>query len=597
VDDNANMCGDIRIGLSTGDFGGAGGWANVPYYYQGENNSTANDIWIRQQYDPVVYGSVYGPLILIHEIGHAIGLAHTHDNGYLSSAEENTNIYSVMSYIGWGNFNNDNWTDFGYEAGDWFPAYQPMINDIAAIQHLYGMRPDGNLGPTTYTFEGPIYTTIYDTQGNDTIDLSSYSIDSILDLRPGSVSYIGTNEIELEVPYGNRSWEYNFEDSGFPLAIEGGTIIENAVLGSGNDIIFCNSANNNITCGFGNDDTYYIGFNDIVYGGNGYDNFFIDSFNFGLIDGGFGTSVTDGEGDSLYFFGIYANQTIDLRSFTDFQITGIEDININDGKATILQISEQALRDLEGSYFRDIDGDGIDEVVHYIYTYDDASIDEIQINEEGWTLVTGLIVDDDNVYEGYDYYKSSDGTIWFAVNSGTSVVEISPMGAKNLNTYSYDGSTATAGYNKDVGDEDNSDYSQPNQPRVINDDYVEHRPGPCGCKMCKTASELDGEEFPIADLDQYEDSLIFPEMTNFDSEIYTELDASELPNLLIEASLEAEDILSLAHLPDSPVSKSSSIINSNNNSFIEQYEILINYEEIIHLELLEENLIYTSELG
>ena len=86
-------------------------------------------------------------------------------------------------------------------------------------------------------------------------------------------------------------------------------------------------------------------------------------------------------------------------------------------------------------------------------------------------------------------------------------------------------------------------------------------------------------------------------MTNFDSEIYTELDALELPNLLIEASLEAEDILSLAHLPDSPVSKNSSIVNSNNNSFIEQYEILINYEEIIHLELLEENLVYTSELG
>jgi serralysin len=102
VDDNASMCGDIRIGLSTGNFGGAGGWANVPYYYQGENNSSANDIWIRKQYDPEVYGSIYGPMILIHEIGHALGLAHTHDNGYYSSVQDNTNIYSVMSYIGWG---------------------------------------------------------------------------------------------------------------------------------------------------------------------------------------------------------------------------------------------------------------------------------------------------------------------------------------------------------------------------------------------------------------------------------------------------------------------------------------------------------------
>ena len=601
VDDNANMCGDIRVGLSTGDFGGAGGWANVPYYYQGENNSTANDIWIRQQYDPIVYGSVYGPLILIHEIGHAIGLAHTHDNGYRSTAEENTNIYSVMSYIGWGNFNNDDWIDFGYEAGDWFPAYQPMVNDIAAIQHLYGMRPMSNPGPTTYTFSGPVYTTIYDTQGIDTIDLSAYTINTTLDLRPGSVSYIGTNELDFEVPYGNRSWEWDWQDTGFPLTIEKGTIIENAVLGSGDDIIFCNSANNNITCGFGNDDTYFIGTNDIVYGGNGYDNFFIDSFDFGLIDGGTGTSVAGGEGDSLYFFGVYANQTIDLRSFTDFHITGIEDININDGKATILQISEQALRDLEGSYTRDIDGDGMLEIVHYIYTYEDASIDEIQVNQEGWTLVEGLVVDDDNVYEGYDYYKSSDGTIWFAVNSGTSVVEISALGAKNLNTYSYDGSTPTAAYNKDIGDDD-TDYSQPNQPRVVNDDYTEHKPvGPCGCKMCKTTNEIDGElskeDFPIVDLDQYEGPIVFPDITDYKIQTTVALDATELSNILLEELTEDTDLLYFDHLPDSPVSHNSSQTISHNNLPKEQYELLLNYEEIIHLEILQEDLIYTSELG
>ena len=601
VDDNANMCGDIRVGLSTGDFGGAGGWANVPYYYQGENNSTANDIWIRQQYDPIVYGSVYGPLILIHEIGHAIGLAHTHDNGYRSTAEENTNIYSVMSYIGWGNFNNDDWIDFGYEAGDWFPAYQPMVNDIAAIQHLYGMRPMSNPGPTTYTFSGPVYTTIYDTQGNDTIDLSAYTINTTLDLRPGSVSYIGTNELDFEVPYGNRSWEWDWQDTGFPLTIEKGTVIENAVLGSGDDIIFCNSANNNITCGSGNDDTYYIGTNDVVYGGNGYDNFFIDSFDFGLIDGGTGTSVAGGEGDSLYFFGVYADQTIDLRSFTDFHITGIEDININDGKATILQISEQALRDLEGTYTRDIDGDGMLEIVHYIYTYEDASIDEIQVNQEGWTLVEGLVVDDDNVYEGYDYYKSSDGTIWFAVNSGTSVVEISALGAKNLNTYSYDGSTPTAAYNKDIGDDD-TDYSQPNQPRVVNDDYTEHKPvGPCGCKMCKTTNEIDGEQskedFPIVDLDQYEGPIVFPDITDYKIQTTVALDATELSNILLEELTEDTDLLYFDHLPDSPVSHNSSQTISHNNLPKEQYELLLNYEEIIHLEILQEDLIYTSELG
>ena len=213
----------------------------------------------------------------------------------------------------------------------------------------------------------------------------------------------------------------------------------------------------------------------------------------------------------------------------------------------------------------------------------------------------GLVVDDDNVYEGYDYYKSSDGTIWFAVNSGTSVVEISALGAKNLNTYSYDGSTPTAAYNKDIGDDD-TDYSQPNQPRVVNDDYTEHKPvGPCGCKMCKTTNEIDGEQskedFPIVDLDQYEGPIVFPDITDYKIQTTVALDATELSNILLEELTEDTDLLYFDHLPDSPVSHNSSQIISHNNLPKEQYELLLNYEEIIHLEILQEDLIYTSELG
>jgi hypothetical protein len=68
------------------------------------------------------------------------------------------------------------------------------------------MTPNFNNGNTVYTYTGPIYTTIYDTDGINTIDVSSYGLDITLDLRGGMVSYIGTAELELEVPYGNGAY-------------------------------------------------------------------------------------------------------------------------------------------------------------------------------------------------------------------------------------------------------------------------------------------------------------------------------------------------------------------------------------------------------
>jgi serralysin len=265
VDDNANMNGDIRVAISSGDFSG-GGFCRVPYVYLGENNSAANDIWIRAAYDPTT-GSSYGPHILIHEIGHALGLAHTHHSIY-SSIEDNTNLYSVMSYIGRGWLKNA-WD--GYRVGQYIYVQQPAINDIKAIQYLYGMTPNYNNGNTTYTYTGPVYTTIYDSGGIDTIDVSGYTIDITLDLRGGMVSYIGTNELRAKIPDGNGSSDYYWANTGFPLGIAENTIIENAKTGSGNDTITCNNVANTIICGAGNDTVYGAGGNDILDGGTGTD--------------------------------------------------------------------------------------------------------------------------------------------------------------------------------------------------------------------------------------------------------------------------------------------------------------------------------------
>ncbi|MEZ5946332.1 MAG: M10 family metallopeptidase [Hyphomonas sp.] len=196
----------------------------------------------------------------LHEIGHALGLGHA--GPYNSTA-----VYGQDNiYI------NDNWsyTLMSYfdqaEAG--FGSYRfalgPQIADILAIQDLYGTNPDGtHAGNTTYGFnstesdindwsqfvivqsEGtylrpPSYA-IYDTGGIDTIDLSGFSNDQTLSLIPETFSSLG-DRADISAPtYVNN------------VSIMRGTIIENAIGGSGNDTITANSANNQLTGGAGND--------------------------------------------------------------------------------------------------------------------------------------------------------------------------------------------------------------------------------------------------------------------------------------------------------------------------------------------------------
>ena len=602
VDDNANMCGDIRIALSSGDFGSAGGWSNVPYYYQGENNSTANDIWIRSSYDQ--WGEdwpAYNLSLLLHEIGHSLGLSHTHHD-YYSAIEHNTSLYSVMSYIGVGYLVNP-WP--GYEVDYWVVLDRPAINDIKTIQYLYGMTPEYNQGNTTYTYTGPVYTTIYDTGGIDTIDVSSYGLDITLDLRGGMVSYIGTAELELEVPYGNGSDEYTLEYSGFPIGIAEGTVIENATTGSGDDIITCNTAINTITCGSGNDDVLLISSGDIVFGGHGYDNFYINSFDFNLIDGGVGTDVTNGEGDGLYFHGLYSGSVIDLRAFTDNQITNIEDIYIDDGKVSVLKISALALRNLEGSYLRDMDGDGDLEFVYYIYA--DADLDEVQVNAEGWSLSVPIDTGD-NVYSGYDYYFLSgtlfESDIWFAVNTGTTVTYINESGEsqKISPDRSNDEIIIVDNKNPMINVDDSNTGVSVIEPINIDPFNVlcasKYIVSPISDLKSFSFSNISNHLDMKSDLLIVEDaldySIFLPEIGDVETEKNITSDSIEIANLLIFDPIDIDLIFFLENCSGDDILRQPTIgIIENNHDIVKEYDLFFNFEESI----FQEDLIYSSELG
>ena len=198
----------------------------------------------------------------IHEIGHALGLKHmgnyngSDDDG--PSSYQDSTVLSVMSYYGpqLQRGNGDvMWGNWSHQAdGHPYATQTPMLNDIMAIQAMYGAaitRTDD----TTYGFGSTVQgdaailydfnlnthpiLTLYDSGGIDTLNLSGWDTDSHVDLRPGHYSSVNgmTNN----------------------LAIAHNVIIENVITGAGNDGIYTNTANNYLDGGAGFNAAFFSG--------------------------------------------------------------------------------------------------------------------------------------------------------------------------------------------------------------------------------------------------------------------------------------------------------------------------------------------------
>jgi Ca2+-binding RTX toxin-like protein len=243
----------ILFGNYSDGVGGAAAFAYLP----GSTSlaSSSGDVWTNSSlsYNSTPVMLAYGQQVLVHEIGHAIGLSHpaaynagagvsiTYNNDAVYF--EDSRQYTVMSYFSELNTGGDYRTSGGSSRY----AAAPMIDDIAAAQRLYGANTSTRTGDTVYGFNSTagqpwfnannatsvLIFAIWDAGGTDTLDFSGYSVAQTIDLRQGAFSSVGGL-------VGN-------------VGIAIGAVIENAIGGTGVDTIRGNSANNRITGNGGND--------------------------------------------------------------------------------------------------------------------------------------------------------------------------------------------------------------------------------------------------------------------------------------------------------------------------------------------------------
>jgi len=195
---------------------------------------------------PYIQPGDIGFATVLHEIGHALGLKHPHDNSSgrsfasLGIDQLDSEMFTVMSYA----------EIPAATLSSGHPA-TPMLLDILAIQEIYGPNMTYHTGNDVYILKNNgVLQTIWDAGGNDTFDASQLNVAIELDLRDGYGAVTGNTSATL---------------------IAFNVTIENGNGGAGNDTISGNGTANRLNGNTGDDKLSGVGGNDVLSGGVGGD--------------------------------------------------------------------------------------------------------------------------------------------------------------------------------------------------------------------------------------------------------------------------------------------------------------------------------------
>lgn len=275
----------------------------------------------------------YSYAVILHEFGHAHGIAHPHDTGggseimlgvngatgSLGVYNLNQGVYTVMSY-------NDAWrlhpdgpsafTVAGIDNG-WSGSLSAF--DIAVLQERHG-RHAHNTGNTVYGLsdvaDDAFYRTIWDTGGTDTISYGG-TLDARIDLLAATLDYTPTGGGVLSFLLNNPDAmpTNSFRVRG-GYTIANGVVIENAAGGSGDDVLLGNAAANalsgndgiDVLEGRAGDDTLDGGGgDDTMRGGADNDLYYIDSVGDVVVEG-------SGEGHDTVSSGVSYTLTANVEN-------------------------------------------------------------------------------------------------------------------------------------------------------------------------------------------------------------------------------------------------------------------------------------------
>jgi serralysin len=242
--------------------------------------------------------------IVLHEIGHALGLKHSDDDG-----ANGRPTFASLGVAGYGDPGHTLMYS-GPSSGNVHLA-TPGLLDILAIQHIYGANMSYHTGNDTYMIGARVYQTIWDAGGIDTLSAASLpetEVRVIIDLRDGRFS-AGTTAIAYNVT------------------------IEHAIGSAWGDVITGNGAANRLV---GN------GSNDTLEGGAGADTLIGGAQSDTYIIKGNGDVVVEddpagGAGDLVRAFVSYALsehiEKLELAGSGDINGTGNETANELTGNA------------------------------------------------------------------------------------------------------------------------------------------------------------------------------------------------------------------------------------------------------------------------
>jgi len=144
------------------------------------------------------------------------------------------------------------------------------INDVAQTDYAQWSNS------TTPNWHNTIYMTVWDGNGTDTYDFSNYTVALKVDLRPGQWTTLDPAQLADGFYYDTTQPHGNIANA---LLFQGNTdsLIENAVGGSGDDLIIGNQAANILT-GKDGADTLDGGLGaDTMIGGRGNDTYLVDN--------------------------------------------------------------------------------------------------------------------------------------------------------------------------------------------------------------------------------------------------------------------------------------------------------------------------------